>query len=220
MAPLHPVTQAELAAAQADERLRAAAAKDDAALVAYEAAWRRRLARMVRRHPARWHVPGWSAEEVMDELLLRLVVAVREGAREPAPRQGKEWSLLFLAAARRELRRRFRLETVVVEGTVPARRPGRTPTAEEHVLDAEDATLRERARISAEASLTRPQRRWLAAMKLSANGGGFFAASGDVNLAAAARVLDRDRSSATRAFAELQRTFARAREDEETDDDG
>jgi hypothetical protein len=59
----------------------------------------------------------------------------------------------------------------------------------------------------AEETLSRPQRTWLAAMKLSANAGAFFESSGNFNLAAASRVLTKDRSSAHRAFGELQSHF-------------
>jgi hypothetical protein len=63
----------------------------------------------------------------------------------------------------------------------------------------------------AEASLSKPQRQWYAAMRMAANAGSFFEASGDLNLSAAARVLDKNRSSAQRAFAEIRTAFARAK---------
>lgn len=209
---------AKLAAELADELARDHARTDDAALVAYEARWRKRLARLQRVHPARWRVPGWSDEELRDELLLRLVVAVRlePGADDARARPGKEWGLLVLAGERRALRKKNRLEIVLVDPK-PAR--DRSPTGEDRLLDLEEATLREQARVRAEAGLTIPQRRWLSAMKLSANAGAFFASSGELNLAAAARVLDKNRSSAVRAFDELQRVFGRERSAIDPDDD-
>lgn len=61
----------------------------------------------------------------------------------------------------------------------------------------------------AEQSLSRPQRRWLAALKLSARSGGFFQASAKPNLSAASRVLGKNRASAQRAYRELQARFSR-----------
>jgi hypothetical protein len=194
-----------------DARDRVAAMTDDRALVAYESKWRRRLVRLLRRHPARWRLPGLSDEELIDELLLRLLAAVRTGTREPAERTDGQWSLRFLAREQRKMRRAFRLDVVLA---APADAPGfglEPRSAEDLLLEEEHASLRSRATAQAEASLSRPQRRWLAAMKMSANAGAFFEASGKPNLSEAARLLDRNRSSATRAFEELQGRFAHER---------
>jgi hypothetical protein len=61
----------------------------------------------------------------------------------------------------------------------------------------------------AEQALSRPQRQWLSALKLSARAGGFFESSAEPNLSAASRVLGRNRSSAQRAYGELQTRFGR-----------
>jgi hypothetical protein len=46
-------------------------------------------------------------------------------------------------------------------------------------------------------------------MKMTANAGAFFESSGELNLAAVSRVLDKDRSSAHRAFEEISHRFCR-----------
>ena len=93
--------------------------------------------------------------------------------------------------------------------TCTCRPRGGAPNEEERLIDDEAAALRELARERATRSLSVPQRRWLAALTLSANAGAFFEASGKPNLSAASRVLGKDRSSAVRAFGELQHHFGR-----------
>ncbi len=198
-----------LAAELADERERDAAVTSDLALVAYERKWARRLVRLQRAHPARWTVPGFSDDELCAELTLRLIDTLRTKAAELGAsdhRAGKEWGLLFLAQQRRALRASFRLK-IVLEDPTPVR--DRTPNEEERLLMAEAMGLRELARDRVEMSLTRPQRRWLSALKLSANAGAFFESSGEPNLAAASRLLGKHRSSAQRAFGELRERFTR-----------
>lgn len=202
-----------LTAEREDEAARDAAAVDDAALVAYEQKWTKRLRALQRRFPARWSAPGLSAEELRDELALRLVEAVRTRPEERTrhARAGKEWGLVFLVHARRSVAAAFRLNVVLAE---PEGAPdfGRGPrSAEELLLEEEDARGFVAARERAERGLSLPQRRWLSAMKLSANAGAFFEASGRLNLAAAARLLDKNRSSATRAWDELAEHFRRER---------
>jgi hypothetical protein len=198
--------------ASEDARQRDAAVTDDAALIAYESKWRRRLERLLRVHPARWRLSGLSDEEVIDELMLRLVDAIRTKPEErAAEREGMEWGLLFLARERRSMRRRFRLNVVLADpegGLDTGRAP---PTSEETLLEEEATSLLARARENAERGLSRPQRRWLSAMRMSANAGAFFEASGKPNLAAASRLLEKNRSSAARAFDELQERFIQER---------
>ncbi len=195
-----------LAAEFADECAREAARTSDAALVAYERKWAKRLAKLQRAYPGRWRVPGLSAEELQSELTLRLIDAVRTKPDELAKHQraGREWGLAYLTQQRRAIRDGFRLE-VVLEDPSPA--PDCCPNEEERLVTAESRALLDLARERAEGSLTRPQRRWLSALKLTANAGQFFESSGKLNLAAASRVLSKNRSSAQRAFGELQQHF-------------
>jgi hypothetical protein len=192
--------------AEIDLRERDAAVEDDAALVAYERKWRARLERLQRAHRSRWRVRGLSDDEVRDELLLRLVDAIRTKPEERARhlRDGKEWGLVFLAHARRALASSFRLHIVPADVTPTL---DRAPTEEERLIEAQHDAVRAVARERAESALTKPQRRWLSAMKMSANAGSFFASSGELNLAAVSRVLDKDRSSAHRAFEEISDRF-------------
>ncbi len=200
--------EVNLSAELVDERERDLATTDDGALVAYEKKWARRLAKLQRVHPSRWRVPGLSDDELRDELTLRLIEAVRTRPEELVQhhRAGKEWGLLFLAQQRRVLRQDFNMELVFDDEPPALDRP---PTGEEQLIDAQSANLQALALERAESSLTLPQRRWFAAMKVSASAGEFFESSGKLNLSAVSRLLDKDRSSAQRAFGELQRRFAR-----------
>jgi hypothetical protein len=190
-----------------DLRLRNLAVTSDAALVAYEDKWRRRLIALQRAHPGRWCVRGLSDEELRDELTLRLIDAIRTRPEELQlhHRAGREWGLGYLAHELRTIRKSFRLNVVLTD--IPTAMSDRTPNEEERYLQRESESLFARARERAEASLNRPQRRWLAAMKMTANAGGFFESSGKLNLSAVSRLLDKNRSSAVRAYGELSRHF-------------
>ncbi len=203
-------TARALESERADHEQRAAAAGDDAALVAYQAKWARKLRRLQRAFPERWRVPGLSDEEVCDRLTLRLIEAVRR----PAPaelelqRPGKEWGLLIVRVELRALRKRFRLGALPVDFTEIKRDSG-APSQEERWLELEAERQRSQAEARAEERLSGPQRRWLAALKLSARAGNFFASSAEPNLSAAARILGKSRSSAQRCYRELQCRFGR-----------
>jgi hypothetical protein len=191
-----------------DERERDAAVEGDAALIAYDRKWARRLAKLQRAHPSRWRLPGLSDEELRDALTLRLIDAVRTRSEELSKhhRPGKEWGLLFLARQRRIMRSSFRLQVVLTD---PSPVFDRTLDEEERLIADQTLSAMALARQRAEARLTRPQRRWLAAMKMMANAGAFFESSGRLNLSAVSRMLDKNRSSAQRAFEELQHRFVR-----------
>lgn len=167
---------------------------------AFLAQWDLAIARMQRKHPARWAVRGWSPEEVRDALTLALV---EKSDGEPFD---------VIRERLKELKKANRLDVRVAEiPDAPVRLPPRA-TEEEHLIEAETESLRAAARSRAEASLSQPQRRWYAAMRMAANAGEFFEASDSLNLSAAARLLDKNRSSATRAYEELQTTFQRERD--------
>jgi hypothetical protein len=189
---------------------RDAATTDDTALVRYHAKWEKALARLQRAHPGRWSVPGWSAEEVRDALTLRLIEVVRGDAAQRAvyEREGKEWALLVMGARLAELRKIHRLHERPMDFDDAPLVP-REPNQEERWIDAEMEACRGLARSRVEQSLTRPQRRWFAAMRIAANGGAFFHASDQLNLSAASRVLGKHRSSALRAWSELRAVFER-----------
>jgi hypothetical protein len=197
-----------LAAEAHDERERDAAVTNDAALVRYARKWERRLEKLLRAHPERWRLSGISDGELRDELGLRLIEALRTRSERlhEHQRAGREWGLGFLSHERRRLRASFRLSVVLAEVS-PAL--DRAPTEEERMIALETEGLFALARERAESSLSRPQRRWLSALTLSARSGAFFESSGRPNLAAASRLLDKHRSSAVRAFDELQQHFGR-----------
>jgi len=192
-----------------DERARDLAVRDDEALVAYETKWKRRLVKLQRAHPSRWRVPGLSDDELRDELTLRLIDAVRTKPEERSQHQrpGKEWGLLFLAHQRRALRHELGPELVLDQAIPVLDQPA--PSGEEQLIAEQSAMLKAMALERAESSLTRPQRRWFAAMKEMANAGAFFESSGRLNLAAVSRLLHKDRSSAMRAFGELRQRVVR-----------
>jgi hypothetical protein len=195
-----------------DERARDWAITDDHALVAYQTKWAKRLARLQRAHANRWRLRGLSDPELRDELTLRLIDAVRTKpeARAAHNRPGQEWGLLFLAHERDVLRGGFRLNVVLAD---PARdlEHARCVSEEERIIEGQSAGILAIARERAERGLSRPQRRWLAAMRIAANAGAFFASSGQLNLSAASRLLGKNRSSAVRAFDELKQRFGRER---------
>jgi hypothetical protein len=195
---------------QADLRERDAAAHDDAALVAYQAKWQRRLRRLQQRFPERWRVAGLSDEEVRDFLTLRLLEAVRQ----PTPaelalvRPGKEWGLLIAQREKQKLRKTFRIRIFTSEASESLSQV-LAPSQEQRWLDDEAEQGRALAQARAEQQLSRGQRRWLAALKLSARAGEFFESSAEPNLSAAARLLGKNRSSAQRSYRELQARFSR-----------
>ncbi len=197
-----------LAAELEDERERDAAVAGDRALVSYERKWARRLAKLQRLHAARWCLAGLSDSELRDELTLRLIGSLRSPSadRTRYERAGKEWGLVLFTDERRALRRNFRLNVVLAEPPVAC---DRAPTIEERLLEHEHGALLTRAEAQAESTLSRPQQRWYAAMRGAANAGAFFEASGKLNLAAVSRACGRTRSSATRAFHELETAFTR-----------
>jgi hypothetical protein len=204
-------------AAVADEHERDLAAASDAALVAYQHKWERKIARLQRAHRARWHVPGLSDDEVRDALTLRLIEAIRapEGATDaarasstgaPAPPAGKEWGLCVVEAELAALRRRFRLGATPMDFEGAALRE-REPSQEERWLELEAERCRALAEEQAERRLSRSLARWLDALKSAARDGAFFQTSDRLNSSAASRRLDRNRSSAARAYNALRVLF-------------
>jgi hypothetical protein len=180
----------------------------DDALVTYLAGWERSLMRLQRAYPARWHVPGLSDEEVRDALTLQLLEVVRHEPEGTLPERAVALGLLRRQLA--ALRQRFRLgatPTDFGEAQLAPREAGE----EARWLELEADACRAEAAAAAKARLSTPQRRWLAAFKLAASGGAFFEASDEPNLSAASRVIGRHRSSAQRAYQELQAQFQHER---------
>jgi hypothetical protein len=177
-------------------------------LVAYEAKWQKKLVKLQRTYPARWRVAGLSDEEVRALLTLSLIEAVRRAdvAELSQQRAGREWGLLVIQSELRVLRRAFKLKVTPADfSDVPV--CSRLANQEEQWLENEMERGRALAQEHAERGLSRPQRQWLAALKLSARAGGFFESSSEPNLSAASRVLGKNRSSAQRAYRELQTRF-------------
>ena len=205
-----PASKTSLEPALADARARDRARRSDRALVAYLETWERRLARLQKAHPERWRVAGLSPEEVRDALTLGLLEAIRAGGEAPPmhARPEREWGLAVALDRLASLRGAFRLEATPVDFREPPALRQREPTLEERWLQHEGEACRTEARAGAERGLSKPQRQWYAAMRLAARGGEFFEASDRLNLSAAARILGKNRSSAQRAYAELQARFA------------
>ncbi|RYZ09090.1 MAG: hypothetical protein EOO73_04810 [Myxococcales bacterium] len=181
---------------------------NDDLLVNYLAGWHRSLSRMQRAYPARWHVPGLSDEEVRDTLTLQLLEVVRDDPQSALP--DRPTALRIMRRRLATLRKSFRL------GATPTdfdEAPPRMAQAgdEARYLEREADACRAEAAAAVRTRLSVPQRRWLAAFTLAANGGAFFEASDEPNLSAASRVLGRHRSSALRAYQELQTEFQRER---------
>ena len=207
--PSLPVPSAPASSAEQRELgERDAALTDDGALVAYEAKWQRKLAKLQRAFPARWHVAGLSDEEVRDLLTLRLLETVRraDGEELALARPGREWGLLIAQRELRALRKGFRLDVVLAD-LGEARVPCHEASQEDAWLEHEAAQNRGLAQARAEQGLSKPQRRWLGAFKASAEQGAFFEASAEPNLSEPSRALGKHRSSALRAYRELQARF-------------
>jgi hypothetical protein len=172
---------------------------NDDELVAFIDEWDRRIARLQRTRPELWCVFGLSDDEVRDAITLRLIEQARAGECDA-------WTIATAEVT--ALRKRFRVRATPADlRKAPLR--DRAPDQEAICLDREDEAVHDRARRTAESSLDRPQRRWLAAMKMAANAGAFFDSSDALNLSAAARVLGKNRSSAKRAYAALRDHFQR-----------
>lgn len=191
--------------------------RDATSLVQYLKVWEHKVRTLQRRHPGRWCVRGWSDEEVRDALTLHLFEAVQSGdaprdtdgtmhSGGDAPRDTDDWAFALLARRVRELQRASRLNVAVMDlSDAPLLQ--REPSHEELHLELEDNSRRATAAERARENLNQPQRRWLAAMLWTANRGDFFEASDRLNLSAASRVIGKSRSSAARAYKELQSRF-------------
>jgi hypothetical protein len=201
---------AALRAELTDQRQRDAAVSDDGALGFYHAKWRRRLFKMQRAYPERWRVRGLSTEEVQDLLTLRMLEAVRGDNEDFSrlARAGSEWGLQCVKRELLVLRRHFRVDAVPADPTEFRVRDS-AQSQEEQWLEREQNCARELARARAVDGLSRPQRAWLKALGESADAGAFFSASSEPNLSAASRLLGKNRSSALRAYRELQGRFIR-----------
>jgi hypothetical protein len=201
--------RAALAAEWADDEARALAASSGPALARYQQKWDRTFARLQRAHPQRWRVAGLSDDEVRDALTLRLIeLIVAPPADTPPGRPGKAFSRCVAEAHLALLRRSFRLGALPTDfAASPVLE--RAPSLEERCIELEADQRRTLAGERAQHQLSRPQRRWLAAMQHAAANGEFFASSDQLNLSAAARQLGKNRSSALRAYGALQACFQR-----------
>lgn len=201
----------KLASVIADTRARDAALEDDTALVRYQEQWSAAIERMQRAHPSRWRVRGLSDDEVRDALTLRLLEVLRGTREEHAEydHPEKPWGLRVIERELRALRERFRLDATPMDlsgAPLLVREEGQ----EARFLELETQACRALAERNARARLSRPQQRWLSAMTLAANAGAFFTATDRFNPSAASRLLGKNRSSALRAFRELQVNFRAA----------
>lgn len=182
------------------------ARRSEAALVAFVEAWSHRIARLQRAHPRRWFVAGLSDEETRDALTLRLWERLREPPDPDDCPEGKDWGLWVVERELRVLRARFRMRATAMdlrELVLPERAPG----LEQRWIEGETVAERRAASARAESRLGAGQRQWLAAMRASVARGELFAASDRPNLSAASRTLGKNRSSAQRAFKDLQAHF-------------
>lgn len=201
---------AALRAEHADDAERELARTDDRALVRYIAKWTRKFAYLQRTYAGRWSVPALSPDEVRDALGLRLWEALLGGAEADHTycRAGREWGLQVATHELRLLRRRFRVAAVSVDfWAAPV--PERAPNQEQRWIECEAETCRALAHERALDRLTPAQESWLCAFEAAARAGDFFQASQALNLSAASRALGKNRSSALRAYRQLEHEFQR-----------
>lgn len=196
-----------LYAEKSDELARDAGRASSPALVQYHTHWDARLRRMARRHPERFRAPGLSPEEVRDALTLALLHAVRNSDGDGEfTLPGKEWGLLVMMAELRALRQRFRLEAESVDFRTLTLAKSE-PSQEERWLEHETEVCHSESAAAAVKRLTTSERQWFATLRMAARQGQFFEASDRPNLSAASRILGKDRSSAHRAYREIQVRF-------------
>ena len=202
---------AALTAEYAEDSERELARQDSAALARYVTRWTRKIAYRQRVHAARWSVPGLSPEEVRDALSLRLwelLSGDRAGERAYC-RAGRVWGLEVAVQELRSLRRRFKLAPVSVDfWATPL--PECAPNQEARFMELEASACRALAERQARGGLSQVQRTWLLALEAAARGGSFFRSSQALNLSAASRALGKNRSSALRAYRQLEDEFQRA----------
>lgn len=202
---------AALRAEYTDDSERELARQNGSTLAEYVSCWTRKLAYRQRVHAARWSVPALSPEEVRDALSLRLweLLSGDRLSERAYCRAGRAWGLEVAARELRSLRRRFKLAAVSVDfWATPL--PERAPDQEARLLEFEAETCRTLAERQARGRLSHVQRSWLGALEAAARDGGFFRSSQALNLSAASRALGRNRSSALRAYRQLEAEFQRA----------
>jgi hypothetical protein len=188
----------------ADDCLRERALENDGYLLEYVQKWAAAVERLQRSRPAQWRVAGLSDEEVRDSITLRLLEILRlqpPGFRELG-RPGMAWGLAVAKSELSALRARFRVRIEPTDFAHVAL-PSRAATQEEQWLEEESASCRTVAADRARRGLSRLQRRWLAALELSAQRGESFEHGARVNVSAASRALGRHRSSGQRIYQQL-----------------
>ena len=202
---------AALSAEYNDDSERELARRNGATLAEYVSRWTRKIAYRQRVHAARWLVPGLSPEEVRDALSLRLweLLSGDRLSERAYCRAGRVWGLEVAARELRSLRRRFKLAAISVDfWATPL--PERAPNQEAQLLELEAETCRAFAERQARGRLSQVQQSWLGALESAAREGGFFRSSQALNLSAASRALGKNRSSALRAYRQLEADFQRA----------
>ncbi len=178
----------------------------------YVVDWRKRIEKMVRQHPRFWSVPGYApVEDGIDEVARELVVRLLDAISDPQnpleafAQAGASATLRFLVRQRTRLRKHTKLH-VVPDRLDPCAIGPHTATPEEQLAHEEQLRLRDRLLSelfapSEHDPLSKTQRRWVDAFAKAAresrdDGWGLAAA--------VARARDKDRSSATRALAEIR----------------
>jgi hypothetical protein len=186
-----------------DDLARDAARRSDAELERYlgrveHYLKRRQAAGLLRR------VPGYTADELREEIMLELRACMRSRAEDFArfERPGRRGTVVFVESHCRRLRAHRRifaavpLEDVVDNADMLAER---VPTPIELLVDAEREQRMVKIVERARAKLSRCQRGWFEAIAVD------VAAHGQLNLARVARMLgDRDRSNAQRALKKIR----------------
>lgn len=185
-----------------DEKDRAQARRDDAAMVRYLARWKKRLSQL-QRGRGRWNVPGIDAEELRDRLTVDLLAAIKNKDFEDGEfdRAGSESTFIYLAKRVDKLKRGRLFVDILsynfgAEDDVTAL-AHHAPSPESLAIHRDAGLLAKEifARAS-ELGLSRTQMRWLKAFMLEARG----AAQDNtkINAARVAANMDRDRASASR----------------------
>jgi hypothetical protein len=145
-----------------DEQQRDAASENEKDLAAYLRHWTQSIHRFQVAYVTRWRVPGFTAEELADELVVRLLGRIRSGDWTPFERTGVEATFAFLDRERHAMRKRRRIVELLFTGR------GQLPMLVDHRPSPESIAERTSANehirevIRTGEGLTRLQKEWLA----------------------------------------------------------
>jgi hypothetical protein len=185
-----------------DERLRARIVEGSEAFQQYWSFVRGTLYKYVRAKPGQWHVPGLGCDDLIPNLMVDLLAAVKDGTIAAWEKPGKAASIWFCVDRKNQLRRKALIYEALPPSELARRYDGPAeyawePEAERDLITAERSRRVKEALENLRPRLSRIQRCWLAAMQFDLN------CNDDLNLQRVAEQLGRNRSSGSRMRAQI-----------------